>query len=370
MIVEPFPPRPKRLVGRDSELSLLERLFADRPARAALVGGGGSGKTTLAAELVHRIGGWFSGGAHWFRVGAWDERVLAQMLGLRFGLPRRSLPDVARELRRGPNRLLVLDNHENDPAMAVLLNAIGPEAPVSIVITARRCLVAGVTVVPVVPPLVLAEAPPFPRVARLTRRLRSNPLGLEIADALVEAKVMTVQGLSSWLADHGIDRVRALDHEDDVPEVGLLVKLAWSKLGPLERRMLAVLSHMGGDHMDGESLQQLARARKSARAALERLRVLRLVQQPIAGRFTLHATVRHALGKTTRFEPAVLFDHYVTLLEREPARIRLEEAHLFAAMDHAHESGDLGKMLRVDELLAKLDKDERARRRRHRARSR
>jgi hypothetical protein len=352
-IREPFPPRPERVVGRARELATLRRLLARHPTRIALVGGGGSGKTTLAAELAHRVARRFAGGVHWLRVGAWDERVVAEMFALRLGLRGRRLGDVARALRRGGPRLFVLDNHENDRATAALLDAVGETAPVSFVITARRCLVAGVSVVPVVPPMVLDEHPPFPRVARLTRPLRSNPLGLEIADALVAARVATAGELERWLVDHGIRKVRALAHEDDVPEVALLVEYAWLLLDRAPRRALAVLAHTGGDNVDRESLCRLARTDASA---LEPLRAFRLVQEPVAGRFTLHATVRHALEPKTRFDPARFFEHYVGLLEREPSRLLLEEGHLFAAMDHAHDTGDLEKVLRVERLLTLIEK--------------
>lgn len=354
LLREPFPPRPSRLVGRASELRTLAHLLARHPTRVALVGAGGSGKTTLAAELGHRVARRFEGGVHWLRIGGWDERVIAQMFALRLRLRGRRLGDVARALARGKDRLFVLDNHENDAATAALLDAVGDLAPVSFVVTARRCLVAGVTVVPVVPPLVLAERPPFPRVARLTRALRSSPLALEIADALVENRVIGAAALETWLGQHGIHRIRALAHEDDVPEVGLLVDLAWSKLGAAPRRMLAVLAHSGGDHVDHLSLAELADAGPEAAKSLARLRALRLVQEPLAQRFALHATVRQALAARTRFDAARLFDHYVGLLEREPSRFVLEEAHLFAAMDFAHDSSDLAKILRVDDLVTRL----------------
>jgi hypothetical protein len=352
VISEPFPPRPARLVGRERELDWLVATLGHGPTRVALVGAGGSGKTTLAAELGHRVARRFPGGVHWFRVGAWDERVLAQMIALRLRLRSSGFRNVARALSHGPKRLLVLDNHENDAATAALLDAIGDSASVSFVITARRCLVAGVTILPVVPPRVLDRAPPFPRVARLTGLLRSNPLGLEIADALVAERVVSVSALESWLVAHGIKRIRALAHEDDVPEVGLLVDLAWQKLPAPARRMLAVLAHSGGDHVDRASLMTLA---KADRRALARLLELRLVQEPVAERYTLHATVRHALEKRTKFDPALLFEHYVGLLERDPSRLGLEEAHLYAAMDHAHDSGDLEKILRLEQLLRSLE---------------
>jgi hypothetical protein len=149
--------------------------------------------------------------------------------------------------------------------------------------------------------------------------------------------------------------VRVIAHEDDLPEVGLLVGFAWDELGTVARRMLAVLAHSGGDHMDAESLATLARAGARAREALASLVRLRLLQEPLAGRFALHATVRHALEKRTHGEPAAYFEHYVTLLERAPERMELEQTHLFAAMDLAQEMGGVGAAVRLERLLAKLE---------------
>jgi len=354
MIVAPFPPRPRSLVGRKQELATLATLLGSRRARVALVGSGGSGKTTLAQELAHSVASWFPGGVHWLRIGAWDERVLGEMLALRLGLRRRSLRDVASALRRGGERLIVFDNHEDDRATAAVLEAVGPRAPVSVVVTARRCLVAGITIVPVVPPLVLAERAPFPRVKGLTRALRSSPLALGLADALVKERVTSARTLAAWLEEQGLLRVRALEHEDDVPEVALLVERAWRALDTAPRRLLSVLAHVDGEHVDHESLARLARVGSRAEPAIARLRSLRLVQEPFRGRFALHATVKHALVKKTRFDRRRIFEHYVALLEREPRRLLLEESHLFAAMDYAHEIGELDSILRVDALVSAL----------------
>ena len=86
--------------------------------------------------------------------------------------------------------LVVLDNHENDRAMARLLNALDG-VPACWLITARRCLLSGVSVFPVVPPLVTAGRNPFPRVAELTSLLRWNPLALDVSDALVATGAAT-----------------------------------------------------------------------------------------------------------------------------------------------------------------------------------
>ena len=79
------------------------------------------------------------------------------------------------------------------------------------------------------------------------------------------------------------------------------------------------------------------------------------MQEPLAGRFALHATVRHALEKRTHGDAAAYFEHYLSLLERQPARLELEQTHLFAAMDLANASGSVGAAVRLERLLARLE---------------
>jgi hypothetical protein len=355
MITGDFPPPPRALLGRSRELrALAHSVTSGAHPRVALVGAGGSGKSTLACALGHRVHRAFPGGVHWFRVGAWDTFTLAGMLALRFGAGMRRrglLPRVAAHLARRGRTLIVLDNHEDDRATATLLEALrGPE--VSWVITARRCLLAGVTLYPVIPPLAAIGESPFPAVASLTRLLRWNPVALDLADALVAAGIVSAADLGATLRARGVSAVRVIDHEDDLPEVRLLVEYAFARLPPPARRMLGVLAHMGGDHMDAASLAQLAHARP---AALEALRRLRLVQEPLAGRFALHATVRHALVGRTQADPNALFEHYLSLLERRPERLDLEQTHLFAAMDYAATAGSVVSAVRIERLLAELE---------------
>lgn len=319
------------------------------------MGSGGSGKTTLAAALGHRLSAFFGGRIHWFRIGAWDVRTLAAMMASRFkaGIGGR---DPLRRVQRflvdaGPS-LIVLDNHEDDAATAALLDGLR-NTPVSWVITARRSLLSGVTVFPVVPPLVNAGKSPFPRIAAITRLLRWNPVALDLADALVENGT-SIDELGAFLRAKGIERVRPVEHEDDLPEVALLVDRGFRSVTPTACRMLGVLAHMGGDHMDTASLAALSDAGSEADAALARLVALRLVQEPLRGRFTLHATVRHAVLKRTKPLPERLLQHYVALLQREPKRFDLEQTHLFAAMDYAQGAGDLDTILQVQETADSL----------------
>jgi hypothetical protein len=354
---------PEPFRGRAGELrTLINACQGGRGAspRLALVGPGGSGKSTLAAALGHRLRGRMPGGREWFRVGRWDHRTLLDMLAIRMRIPLGGLQQRDQRLAllrrhladRGPT-FVVLDNHENDRAMARLLNALDG-LPVCWLVTARRCLLSGVSVFPVVPPLATAGRSPFPRVAELTALLRWNPLALDVSNALVATGAVTAPALRDWLVKAGVGRVSVIAHEDDLPELRLLVRWAWPRVGAVGRRLLAVLAHLEGDHVDAEALSALARAGSAGRRALAQLARWHLVQQPLPGRWALHATIRHAVAMRTRFDQRRAVAYFVRLLERHPERLDLEQTHLFAAMDHAHATSDLGLALRLDRLLERL----------------
>jgi hypothetical protein len=362
-----FPPRPSRIVGRTAELrALTDRIVRRGVQRLALVGSGGSGKSLLACALGHRLRSHFGGGIHWLRVGSWDASTLVEMLSRRLGVSRPAgqsdqLRDSARRLervreafRRRGRSLVVLDNHENDRSMARFLEGLR-DSPVTWVVTARRCLLSGVEIVPVVPPMVTEGRSAFARVASLTVLLRWNPLALDIADGLVASRAVGLSALRRWLVEGGVERIAAMDNEDDVTEVRLLVEWAWGRLPMDARRMLAVLAHSEGDDVDESSLAQMARVTSDGASALATLRRFRLVQEPLAGRFTLHAVVRQAIARRTRVPADRFFRHYVDLLERHPERVDLEQTHLYAAMDRAHTTSDMPARLRLDRLLARLE---------------
>ncbi|MFL5304745.1 MAG: AAA family ATPase [Polyangia bacterium] len=340
------------LKGRRAELATLTAaLTSGRVRRLALVGGGGSGKSVLAATLAQRLRPRFPGGVAWLRVGNWDHRTLLQMLAMRLGVRREPLiPTLRKHLLAAGPMLVVLDNHENDREMARFFEALA-DTPVTWIVTARRCLLSGVSVFPVIAPLIQSRRNAFPAVRALTSLLRWNPLALGIANALVGSRAVTVDGLRAWLDEQGVSRVRVMAHEDDVAEVRLLVDWAWARLTAAARRTLTVLAHCPGDHMDGPALATLARAGGGARAALNQLRRWELVQEPLPARFALHAVVRYAIAQKASLPADRYFDYYVRLLEHHPERFVIEQSHLFAAMDHAQAISSLDKMLRVEALV-------------------
>ena len=213
-------------------------------------------------------------------------------------------------------------------------------------------------VFPVTAPLVTIGKSAFPRVATLTRLLRWNPLALDIADSIVRSRATSAKELGEFLRDAGVTQVRALEHEDDLPEIALLVDWAWARLSAAARRALSVLAHVEGDHVDTMSLAKLARVTHLA-PALAELDRWHLVQQPVHERYTLHAVVRHAVARRTKPDADRHFSHYVTLLERHPERLELEQSHLFAAMEHAYRKSDMNALLRIEALARRLDDSER-----------
>jgi len=357
--VNRFPPFPSGIKGRRRELEMLAKLIVPGGlARLALVGSGGTGKSMLACALGHRTKSWFPGGIHWFRTGPWDARTVGEMLAIRFGTTRSRVamfPALRRYFIASGASLVVLDNHENDVATATVLNEFG-QAPVTWVITARRCLLGGVYVHPVVAPLATTGDPPFPRVRSLGLLLRRSPLALDIADAIVGCGAIGLGELRTWLRDHGIERVCVVEHEDDLPEVRMLVDWAWQRLPSDTRRLLSVLAHMGGDHMDSEALARLARVRRNdVSHSLGTARAWHLVQEPLPDRYALHATVRYAISPRSRCDARRYFDYYVALLEREPGRHDLEQTHFYAAMDFAYCAGRIDWILGIERLLKRLE---------------
>ncbi len=245
----------------------------------------------------------------------------------------------------------MLDNHEDDRAMEQLFEAF-VDANATFVITARRCLLSGVLIYPVIAPLVTSGRERVPDAWQRSRACCAGIRWRSTSPTASWRRVLRARKRSgSSCEDAGVTRVRALEHEDDLPEIALLIDWAWPRLRVEARRALAVLAHVEGDHMDAASLAKLARVARLG-PALAELERWHLVQQPLRERYTLHAVVRHAVARRTKPAPERVFEHYVTLLERHPERLELEQSQLFAALEHAYRKSDMNALLRVNALAA------------------
>jgi tetratricopeptide (TPR) repeat protein len=136
--------------GRDRDLlGLAERLKGDGTAPAPAVvsrGIGGVGKTQLAAEFVHRFGGYFAGGVYWLTFDA-PHQVSAQVAecaGPSLMALVSSLDDVradqlvglvVRAWQDGLPRLLVFDNCEDEELFELWKPVVGR---CSVLVTSRR----------------------------------------------------------------------------------------------------------------------------------------------------------------------------------------------------------------------------------------
>lgn len=190
-------------VGREDELSLLLDLVRRRRL-VTLTGPGGSGKTRLAVEAVHRLAGertdedprdevLFVSLAETRDVDG-VPGVVARALGLR-DVPGRRLPDLFAETLRDRRLLLVLDNFEQVAGAASFVSRLLRVCPgVTILVTSRFVLgIEGEQELPVPPLPVPPEGVPeadlarAPAVALFLERARAarpdfDPTGSDLQD--------------------------------------------------------------------------------------------------------------------------------------------------------------------------------------------
>lgn len=130
-------------VGRVTELDRLEQLLlAERGVSVCvLVGMGGVGKTTLAAEVAHRLRDEFPDGVLWANLGASNVMALLDTFARVYGqnvsqytqLDDRSR--IVRDILARKRVLIILDNVVDDRSLEVVLPASGACA---VMITTRR----------------------------------------------------------------------------------------------------------------------------------------------------------------------------------------------------------------------------------------
>lgn len=224
-------------VGREAELTEIRSLLGS--ARLlTLTGGGGSGKTRLAAEFMARFRTDFTGEVVWVDLAPLSvEELLPRHLSAQIGLVEDatgSPTDAIAARLRGLDALLILDNCEHlVAACADLCHALLGACPrLRILATSREALGVGGETAWLVPPLPVptcddavtsaeieqseavqlfvdrarAVRPGFalddrnaPAVARICRRLDGIPLALELAAARV--RVLTPEQIADRLHD-------------------------------------------------------------------------------------------------------------------------------------------------------------------------
>ena len=229
------PPGLTSFIGREREISELERLLAARARLLTLTGPGGSGKTRLASAVAIEVVENFEDGVWWVELAPISDpdlvpQAVARVLNVP-ETPGRSLTENIIEDLRDLEILIVLDNCEHlVEACALLTDALGRSCPsLSILATSREALgAAGERSFPV-PPLSSPQAkdlsaeelkgfeavrlfverasyrrPDFVldtrsgrAVAEICRRLDGMPLAIELAAA--RTRVLSVEQISSRL---------------------------------------------------------------------------------------------------------------------------------------------------------------------------
>ncbi|KAJ7368944.1 P-loop containing nucleoside triphosphate hydrolase protein, partial [Mycena albidolilacea] len=111
-----LPSKPKIFYGRESELDHMMKIIAQQPARIAILGGGGMGKTSLSRAVLHHpeTSAKFEYRFFVSAESATTSIELAALIGLHIGLdPGKDLTKaVVQYFSRAPSLLLILDNLE------------------------------------------------------------------------------------------------------------------------------------------------------------------------------------------------------------------------------------------------------------------
>ncbi|HEU5204505.1 MAG TPA: adenylate/guanylate cyclase domain-containing protein [Candidatus Limnocylindrales bacterium] len=405
-----LPSRLTTFIGRESELDELAHLM-DVNRLITLVGPGGTGKTSLAVELLRRQAGRFADGT-WFVAleSVNDPGLVPSVLASTFGLVSGSPETMDSRLRAflGPRTLgVIVDNVEQVIAAAPLLPELLRAAPgLTIVATSRAPLrVAGEQEYPVQPMPVPGIGDPVAQViandairlfadraervrpgyrlvsedvdavAEICRRLDCLPLGIEIAAsrmALLPARDIaerlgrrldlpgagsrdaperqrTLQGAIGWSYDLLGEPQQRLLERLSVFAGHFAVDQAEAVCGPAQELRIEVLDGLSA-LVEHSLVQPVAVSLSGAR-----FRLLTTVQMFAAERLAARGdaeAIRHRHAETylaiaEQIAPTVLGHDQARRLDR----LALEHDNFRAAFDWAIDRGDTQIAMRLASAL-------------------
>lgn len=373
-----MPLAPARLFsGRDQALQTLVRRLRDQAVgeAVAITGIGGVGKTSLASELAHRYGQFFSGGVFW--ISCADPTAIERELAACGATGLVQHPDwrdltlaervelVGQAWQAPEPRLLIFDNCEDDET---LLRWRPTTGGCRVVLTSRRARwprSLGVSELPLhelEPAAALAllhrYRPDLPaddaRLAAIVGELAGLPLALHLAGSYLETyqddrrlgnpanflREIQAQGPLEHTALQGAGAAASLTRHEQ--HLGRTFALSIDQLDPqtpgdaLARTMLGVVGWLApGEPFDGELLAMTTgSAAGAARLAVRRLRDLGLLRSD-AGLLRVHRLVADCAQATVSAVPqrsalaeALIARSEQAYLSQQPGEVPLLLPHM------------------------------------------
>lgn len=264
------PPKPPYFVGREAEMTRLQRRLTQMPDHVIIgfCGLGGVGKTTIALHLAHTWRNRFADGVLWAQLDSTTPDIILQNFGAAFGQAERvgEAPDLparaalVRQILADKQVLVVLDNAETTPALHHLIPS-GPRN-VTLVTTRNRKLLSavGALMVDIRPfnaanslallRMLLGEeriAGEFDAADQVSDLVGGLPLALSIvAGYLMESQELTLHDYAELLHDEQHRLQRLADWDDRARDVTASFELSYQRLPPPVQQLFAALAVFAG----------------------------------------------------------------------------------------------------------------------------
>ena len=277
-------PPDEELIGREKELAeIAELLVNDRVRLVTLTGPGGTGKTRLAREMVHRSKDAFPAGVLFIDLTAvTDPALVESAIAFQTGIKEfgtKAISDVLADHFRETPALLVLDNFEQVVSAGVqLVKLVQKTSVLKLLVTSREPLKVSIEHEYRVPPLALPSAGTKPTIgdlmcfgaielfverakgarrdlefsdhdvpalARICRTLDGLPLALELAAS--RTKVLSVQEILEKLQDRlALLTGGARDVPDRQRTMRATIEWSYGLLSDVEKRVFVLHSVFEG----------------------------------------------------------------------------------------------------------------------------